>query len=321
MEKKIRVGILGLGIMGHRMLAYMPKEPGLEVVAAWDISPEECLRAQSAFPWLNIAADANTLISSSDVDLVYIGVPPKYHVAYAQACVAVGKAIFCEKPLSVSLEEGKKLVEMTHKSNLFNAVNLSLASADAVDILQQELASGAFGTPKSAEISLQFSIWPRGWQQNADWLKYREDGGFTREVTTHFLYLCERFFGPGSLKSKSVHYPENGKLCETQLDAELIFGDVPVSIRSKAETNLEDLISFTINGTSKIFSLQDFYFGYLQTGDVKTPLFSKEDDVAEQARQAQLVNLCDQYHKGTKLLPSFADAYDVQCLIENLLEE
>jgi len=307
--------------MGHRMLTYMPKEPRLDVVAAWDISPAECERAQSAFPWLTIAADADALISSTEVDLVYIGVPPKYHIAYAEACIAAGKAIFCEKPLSVSLSEGKRLVEMTRQSDIFNAVNLSLASAGAVDIFRQELATAAFGTPKSAEITLQFSMWPREWQQTASWLKYREDGGFTREVTTHFLYLCERFFGPGSIKSKSVHYPENRILCETQLDAELLFGDVPVTIESKAAAHLEDLISFTVHGTSKSFTLQDFYFGYLQEGDVDTPLFSKEDDVAEQARQAQLVNLCDQYYMGTKLLPSFADAYDVQCLVERLLED
>lgn len=307
--------------MGHRMLTYMPKEPRLEVAAAWDISPKECDRAQSAFPWLTISADADALISSADVDLVYIGVPPKYHVAYAEACIAAGKAIFCEKPLSVSLGDGKRLVEMVSQSNIFNAVNLSLASAGAVDIFRHELTTAAFGTPKSAEITLQFSMWPREWQQSAAWLKYREDGGFTREVTTHFLYLCESFFGSGSIKSKSVHYPENRDLCETQLKAELIFGDVPVSIRSKAAANLEDLISFTVNGTSKTFTLRDFYFGYLQAGEVRTPLFSKEDDVAEQARQAQLVNLCDQYYMGTKLLPSFADAYGVQCLVESLLEE
>ncbi|MEH6548137.1 MAG: Gfo/Idh/MocA family oxidoreductase [Sneathiella sp.] len=321
MEKKIRVGILGLGIMGHRMLTYMPKEPRLEVVAAWDISPAECDRAKTAFPWLNIAADASALISSAEVDLVYIGVPPKYHVAYAEACIGAGKAIFCEKPLSVSLDEGKKLVELTQQSNIFNAVNLSLASAGAVDILRRELATGVFGPPQSAEISLQFSIWPREWQNNAAWLKYREDGGFTREVTTHFLYLCDKFFGPGSIKSKTVHYPENQKLCETQLDAELLFGDVPVSLKSKAAENLEDLISFTVNGTSKTFTLQDFYFGYLQSDDVKTPLFSEKDDVAEQARQAQLANLCDQYYMREKLLPSFADAFGVQCLVEGLLEE
>lgn len=299
----------------------MPKEPRLEVVAAWDISPAECDKAQSAFPWLTIAADAAALISSADVDLVYIGVPPKYHVAYAEACFAAGKAIFCEKPLSVSLDDGKRLVEMTRQSNIFNAVNLSLASAGAVDILRQELATTAFGTPESAEINLQFSIWPREWQQTASWLKYREDGGFTREVTTHFLYLCESFFGPGSIKSKSVDYPENQKLCETQLDAELIFDDIPVSIRSKASSHLEDLISFAVHGTSKTFTLRDFYFGYLQKDDVETPLFSKEEDVAEQARQAQLVNLCNQYYMGTKLLPSFTDAYGVQCLVESLLEE
>lgn len=319
MSKKIKVGIIGLGIMGHRMLTYMPKEPGLEVVGAWDISPADCEKAQSTFPWLNIASSAEELIAAPDVELIYIGVPPKHHFAYAEACIDVGKAIFCEKPLSISLDDGKKLVDLAEKTKNFNAVNLSLASASAVDILRQELASGDFGSVKSADISLQFSMWPRDWQQNADWLKYRDDGGFTREVTTHFLYLLDSLFGPGSVLNKTVYYPDNPVLCETQLDAELLFGDVKVSLTSKAASDLDDLISFTVNGEQKDFVLRNFYFGYMRRENEEKSLFTEQEDVAEKAREAQLTKLCDQFFTGKKHLPSFADAYRTQCLIETLL--
>lgn len=319
MSEKIRIGILGLGIMGHRMLTNMPKEPRIEVVGAWDISQAECARAVTTFPGLNIADNAEALITSSDVDMIYIGVPPQFHYDYAVACVDAGKAIFCEKPLCVSVADGEKLVQLVARHKAFNAVNLSLVSAGAITTLKQELASGAFGRPLTVDINLNFSIWPRGWQQNAGWLCYREDGGFTREVTTHFLHLCDSLFGPGRVVKTTAHYPEDPQLCEARLDADLIFGETTVKLQSKIDANAEDKIEFHVKGEHKSFSLFDFYKGYIYANDQETALFADDEDTAELARNAQLSRLCDQYQTGVTELPTFEEAYRIQCLIENLL--
>jgi predicted dehydrogenase len=320
MSKKIRVGIIGLGIMGHRMLTNMPKEQRLEVVGAWDISSSECDRAAEAFPGLKIMDNADALITAENVDLVYIGVPPQFHYSYANSCVEAGKAIFCEKPLCISVENGQNLSRLVTKNGIFNAVNLSLASASAIDILRQDMMSGAFGDVETAEIILDFSIWPRGWQQNADWLKYRADGGFTREVTTHFLYLCDSLFGPGRVLRKSIQYAEEPQLCETRLEAELQFGNTTVTLRSKVDATAEDKIAFHVYGKNKSFRLIDFYKGYLETAALEKPLFTENEDIAEEARNAQLSRLVDQYLGGDKQIPSFEDALRVQCLIEELLD-
>ena len=49
----------------------------------------------------------------------------------------------------------------------------------------------------SAELVMHFSQWPRDWQADADWLRFRDQGGYTREVTSHYLYITETLPWPG----------------------------------------------------------------------------------------------------------------------------
>jgi 3-hydroxyisobutyrate dehydrogenase-like beta-hydroxyacid dehydrogenase len=70
-----RVAIIGLGVIGRRMLINMPRQGRLAVVGGWDPSPAARAEAARDFPWLTIADSAEALIASADVDLVYVGAP------------------------------------------------------------------------------------------------------------------------------------------------------------------------------------------------------------------------------------------------------
>ena len=49
---------------------------------------------------------------------------------------------------------------------------------------------------KSIEMNFHFSSWPREWQSNASsWLASKEQGGFLREVFSHFVFLHYRIYG------------------------------------------------------------------------------------------------------------------------------
>ena len=43
------------------------------------------------------------------------------------------------------------------------------------------------------------------------WLDRREEGGFTREVVSHFLFLTRRLLGPLGLLESTVSFPEEGR--------------------------------------------------------------------------------------------------------------
>ena len=79
MARTFRVAIIGLGVIGRRMLTNMPAQGRLAVVGGWDPNPEARAAAARDFPWLTIADGAAPLIASADVDVVYVGAPPRAH--------------------------------------------------------------------------------------------------------------------------------------------------------------------------------------------------------------------------------------------------
>ena len=143
MASVYRVAIIGLGVIGCRMLKNMPNQGRLEVVGGWDLSAEARAAASAEFPWLNVADTAEVLIGSPETDIVYIGVPPRAHGVYARAAVAASKAVFCEKPLGIDLAESRDLVALVEESGATQAVNLSLAGARGVGAMRAALAGMA----------------------------------------------------------------------------------------------------------------------------------------------------------------------------------
>jgi predicted dehydrogenase len=120
-------------------------------------------------------------------DVLYVASPPSSHIADAEAAFAAGKAAFLEKPLASDLAAARRFVAAAEASGARAAVNFPMASSLAV--AQLSAWREALGAPQSLSISAEFATWPRGWQQAASSrLAKRQDGGFTREVLSHFLF-------------------------------------------------------------------------------------------------------------------------------------
>ncbi|MED5517816.1 MAG: Gfo/Idh/MocA family oxidoreductase, partial [Pseudomonadota bacterium] len=104
------VAIIGLGIMGRRMLAAMIAHDRFHVGGVWDPDPAQFAAATAAGLPVTAAGNTGDLIAAATTDLVYIACPPAHHADYAQAAMTAGKAVLCEKPLGVDLAESKALV-------------------------------------------------------------------------------------------------------------------------------------------------------------------------------------------------------------------
>jgi 1,5-anhydro-D-fructose reductase (1,5-anhydro-D-mannitol-forming) len=314
---KYRVGIIGLGIVGQRMMMNMSLHEAFDVVSIFD--PHQTLQD---LPFTN---SADSLITHPDVDLVYIACPPEYHAGYAIAAAEAGKPIFCEKPLGIDVTQSQKLVETIENIGARNAVNFSFAASPSRTFLCTYLADGAFGTIDSIDIRLHFAKWPRSWQEAATWLSKRRQGGYVREVLSHFVYLTESVFGPLSLQQAIVRYPDgiDGDLAESHVYADLTCNDVPVSVVGGVGGTGPDRIEFTVWGQNKSCRLDDWYTVYFSDGQTwrlaKTEIDDLKGDVRQIGRGRQLDNLaqfmCGEAHD----LPDFRAALSVQKIIEGIL--
>jgi len=223
----LALGIVGFGIMGERLLTQALPHPDFRLAAVWDPSPDAAARLAAVDPALRMSGSAADVIAACDV--LYIAAPPAAHVPLARAALQAGKAVFLEKPLATNLAEAEAFVAEAEAMGARAAVNFPMASSPAV--AQLNAWRERIGTPQRLEIGTHFARWPRGWQSDAaTWLSRRAEGGFTREVVSHFLFLARRQLSPLQLLSADVTYP-GGDMAETTISAELTAGGLPLALR------------------------------------------------------------------------------------------
>jgi 1,5-anhydro-D-fructose reductase (1,5-anhydro-D-mannitol-forming) len=303
-----KVAIIGLGIMGKNMLQAMMGDERFTVVAAYDLNPE-------AHPDVKMVSDLDALLKQGDIDLVYIATPPKTHVEYASLALEHGKAVLCEKPLSVSLEDSRALVQKAKATKLPNAVNFPFASKPFIKLMDDAIRVGELGELLYVDIRCQFPKWPREWQKAGAWLSGREDGGFVREVLSHFAYLTERLVGKLELISSTVEYP-NAESAETAINARLQADSVPVNLLGTVGGASPDLVDWVLYGSNKSFRVLNWNQVFEGTVEGWSEIFF---DAAE-VRQMHMDEIAKLAEGKPHALADFAMGLRVQEMIEALLD-
>lgn len=323
-SETLDIGIIGLGVMGQRMLARLAQHPRLRAAQVWDADPQAVARTLAAYPSLQAAAGPDPLIAAPGLRSLYIATPPGPHMDLSNRAFDAGLAVFCEKPLTTDFDAARRTIARIELEGLRAAVNFSLASSPGLAAMQaawRERGGGVPGIPQSVEIALGFLRWPRAWQSAAGaWLGERAEGGFSREVLSHFVFVLQRALGPAAVQASRPHWPADGRSAETGLDATLTAGGVPVTIRARVgEGEPEDFNRMTLRGGAGELALHD-WFGVQRRqagGDwqaVGDPAANRAHGQAEQLEQ--WVALIE---GRPHTLPGFAEALAVQETIEALL--
>lgn len=246
------VGIIGLGVMGWRMAQALRDHPAFRVVAAHDPAPEAASRG---VPMLESAA---AVVTHPEVDCVYIASPPALHRTHVEAAAAAGKAVFCEKPLAASVDDAEACCLALRAAGVPAGVNFPFATSHSARQLRRLVADRALGRVERCELTLRFARWPRAWQADAaGWLAGPEQGGFTREVVSHFLFLAARLFGRGEVESVELGRGPAGT--ESRLVARLRFGGhTPLAIDAQVAGTVDDFNRFEVFGDQGSAALTDW---------------------------------------------------------------
>jgi predicted dehydrogenase len=172
------------------------------------------------------------------------------------------------------------------------------------------------------DIELAFSAWPRPWQAAAGlWLAQRAEGGFVREVLSHFIFVLQRVLGPASVLASTVAYPDDGIGAETALQARLQVGGVPVQIEGRVDARQvqADHNRMVWQGSEGAIELREWFAlsrrrageDWVALGDAAAMRAA-----GQAAQLEQWVALIEGRAHG---LPGFAEALAVQQTIEDLL--
>jgi predicted dehydrogenase len=319
-EDRVAIGIIGAGIMGERLLtAILEQAPhALRVAGIWDPAPAAIARVAARFPDVAALPDAAAVIASADC--VYVASPPASHLEHGRPVLAAGKPVFLEKPLAVDVADARAFVATAGDRG---AVNFPFASSPAVATLKEWMAQGEVGTPGSVAIEVGFVNWPRSWQVDAAaWLDRRAEGGFTREVVSHFLFLSRRMIGPLHGLKAGVAFPADGR-SERAIEATLRAGDVPVTLAGGVGTTLKDDHNiWTLEGDCGAIRLCDWSIAERRLPDgswQRAPDALPNEKARPLALKRQLEGVAHLARREPHHLATLADALNVQEIVEGIL--
>ena len=193
MKKTVKWGVIGSGGIAQRrtipegiMLA-----ENAELVAVYDIN--ETVNKSVAKKFNALAVDSIKGLLATDIDAVYIASPVNMHKEHAIACASKGKHVFCEKPLGMSVDEAKEMIEFCEQKNVFLGTALMMRFSAQHQAALKMIKEGKLG--KLVYGRAQLSCWyppiEGAWRQNPD----IGGGGSLMDMGSHCVDLLEMFFG------------------------------------------------------------------------------------------------------------------------------
>ena len=305
--------------MGRRMLDNVLSHAKFEVTGIWDPSGASIAKACEIMPDAPVADNAAAAMAGADV--VYLACPPGPRKLYALTAADAGQGVFMEKPLGVDNAESRDLVTQLKSARLPSVVNFTQASSRGFEELQRAIDADETGELIGIDIVVTYPAWPRAWQIDADWLRFRAEGGYTREVISHFLFLAGRFLGPLMLRHASPRYPDDSSLCELDILARLETADGrPVTVMGTTGGQQPDRQEVTVKGTRLSYQFREFY--QLWRSDGRSWLEAVDwtgEDPRRSALQRQLTEVDKWLHGQPHKLATAEDALAVQELVEGML--
>ncbi|MEW5290741.1 MULTISPECIES: Gfo/Idh/MocA family oxidoreductase [Erwinia] len=146
----LKLGVIGAGAIGKEHIRRCTQVlQGARVVAVSDINVDS-VRAAIALAGINAESysDAYELIQSGDVDAVLVTSWDPTHEEYVLAAIAAGKPVFCEKPLAVTAEGCRRIVDAEMKAGRrLVQVGFMRPYDEGYQALKKVIDSGEIGAP------------------------------------------------------------------------------------------------------------------------------------------------------------------------------
>jgi predicted dehydrogenase len=144
-NERIRTGFIGLGRMGRSSLGIALKAPEIEVAGLCDIYKPNLELAMKMAPEAKVYKDFREVLAAKDIDAVNISTPDHWHAYMAVEACKAGKDVYVEKPISVTIEEGRMMVAAARKYKRVVQVGTQQRSGEHFARAREIVRSGRLG--------------------------------------------------------------------------------------------------------------------------------------------------------------------------------
>jgi len=210
-SEKVNLALIGCGGQG-RGDARNARRYG-NIVAVCDVDAGHLATAQKDFPGAEGYADFRELLERKDVDAVICGTVDHWHTLVAMAAMKAGKDIYCEKPLTLTIDEGKRLVEVQRQTNRILQTGTQQRSSAHFRLACDLVRNGRIGKIKKVEVWLpaglrqgpfKTSPVPEGFDYDF-WLGQTPKVEYVKE-RTHFSFRYWWEYSGGTMTDWGAHH-------------------------------------------------------------------------------------------------------------------
>jgi hypothetical protein len=142
---EVRWGILGTGTIARQFATGLEDLPEAECLAVGFRSKASADRFADALDIPRRYASYEDLAGDPDVDVVYVATPNVFHEENVALCLKSGKAVLCEKPLTVNAREAERLVGLAREMGLFLMEGMWTRFFPLMGLMRALISGGAIG--------------------------------------------------------------------------------------------------------------------------------------------------------------------------------
>ena len=196
MIHRLKAAVFGTGFVGRVHLEGIRRLGFVQVYAIGESQKEKARRLGEEFHVDKTASDYHQILDDPEVDVVHVCTPNALHFPMVADSLKAGKHVICEKPLSTSVENAQKLVDLAKEANLRNCTFHNLRFYPMVQQMRRMRESGELG-----EILVVQGTYSQDWLlYDTDW-NWRIDSkanGPSRcmaDIGSHWCDMAEHVTG------------------------------------------------------------------------------------------------------------------------------
>ena len=239
-EKKIRWGIIGLGKIANKFATDLITVENIELVAVASRSQQNANEFAQKFNAKKAYNSYQDLANDDEVDAVYIATPHSFHKEHTSLCLQNKKAVLCEKPFAMNLQEVTEMIAVAKENNVLLMEALWTYFLPQYAYLLEIIETRKFGKLKT--VAADFGFKP-AYDLESRLFKKEVGGGSLLDIGIYPIFAALSTLGKPDLIDANATFFENG----ADASCEMIFHykDAKATLKSTLTEETQSTAIFT----------------------------------------------------------------------------
>ncbi|MEE9118461.1 MAG: inositol 2-dehydrogenase [Calditrichia bacterium] len=191
MIKKLKIGLIGLGRLGNVYGSHLAHHvPNAHLHAVSDANKSLAKSFAKKYDVNKMYQNYSDIITDKDVDAIVVITPTSTHKEIVIDALKAGKPTFCEKPISISLNEAEQMLDIVEKTGTFFQMGFQRRFDRGYLAAKKKLEKGEIGTPVVLRSSSRDPFAPP-----LEFCDPKKSGGMILDMGIHDFDVARMFMG------------------------------------------------------------------------------------------------------------------------------